>query len=56
MTDNGKARGRDDRDLHDAPPAPAQGGASGGATARDVGSRDEERAALGADPEPTRGT
>lgn len=45
---------RDDRDLHDEPAASGQSGAAGGGTAREVGSRDEEKAAMGSDPEPTR--
>jgi len=47
---------RNDSDLHDEPAAPGQAGAAGGGTARDVGSRDEEKAAMGGDPEPTRVT
>jgi|GEM_PF-5570745 len=57
MTDNKSgAHTRDDADLHDAPETPSQGGRSGGGTARDVGTRDEERLGLGGDPEPTRVT
>src|SRR3546814_11826460 len=47
------ARGRDDKDLHDGPDTPSQGGSSGGTIARQVGSRDEEKNARGGDPEPT---
>src|SRR3546814_17772398 len=47
------ARGRDDKDLHDGPDTPSQGGSSGGTIARPVGSRDEEKNARGGDPEPT---
>lgn len=35
---------------------PEQSGSGGGNTARDIGSRDEEKAATGADPMPTRPT
>lgn len=34
----------------------AQSGRSGGRTAEEIASRDEEKSALGADPEPTRDT
>lgn len=47
---------RDDSDLHAEPAAPGQSGAAGGETARDVGSRDEEKTAMGGDPQPTRVT
>ena len=47
---------RNDSDLPDEPAAPGQSGAAGGGTARDVGSQDEEKAAMGGDPEPTRVT
>src|SRR3546814_20003300 len=47
------ARGRDDKDLHDGPDTPSQGGSSGGTIARQVGSRDEDKNARGGDPEPT---
>jgi hypothetical protein len=50
------ARGRDDGDLQDAQATPSQSGSSGGATARDVGTRDEEKNATGGDPAPTRAT
>src|SRR3546814_6149057 len=50
------ARGRDDKDLHDGPDTPSQGGSSGGTIARQVGSRDEEKNARGGEPEPTNGT
>jgi hypothetical protein len=54
MTDRKNAvRGRDDKDLHDAGPTPSQGGRGGGGIGRDVGTRDEEKAALGGDPQPT---
>ncbi|MBV9840781.1 MAG: hypothetical protein JOY99_04460 [Sphingomonadaceae bacterium] len=56
MIDRNDARGRDDRDLHDEPPAPSQQGSGGGGIATEIGSRDEERSALGGDPEPTRAT
>lgn len=39
---------RDDGDLLPDHPTPAQGGASGGDIARDVGKRDEEKRATGA--------
>lgn len=51
-----RARGRDDRDLHDEPATPAQSGTGGGRMASEIGSRDEVRNALGGDPEPTRAT
>ncbi|WP_022683888.1 hypothetical protein [Sphingobium bisphenolivorans] len=57
MTDKTSgARGRADNDLNDEPPAPSHSGSGGGGTARDVGSRDEEKTAMGGDPEPTRAT
>lgn len=49
-------RERDDSDLRDEPATPAQSGASGGSLAAEIGSRDEEKSALGEDPEPTRAT
>lgn len=49
------AEGRDDRDLDDAP-TPSHQGSSGGTLATDIASEDEERNALGGDPEPTRVT
>jgi hypothetical protein len=48
--------GRDDSDLNDEPPTPSQSGSSGGTLATDIGSEDEEKTALGGDPEPTRVT
>lgn len=48
-----KARGRDDKDLHDAGPTPSHGGRGGGAIGTDVGTRDEEKSAIGGDPQPT---
>ena len=54
--DQNRSEGRDDSDLQDGPRAPGQGSAAGGNTARDVGSRDEEKTARGGDPEPTRVT
>jgi hypothetical protein len=56
IKDQNRSEGRDDSDLHDDPPAPGQGSAAGGNTAREIGSRDEERTARGGDPEPTRVT
>ena len=47
---------QDDRVLPDELATPSQSGSAGGGTATDVGSRDEEKSALGADPEPTRAT
>ena len=50
------------RDLHadndvidqaDDPPTPSQGGTSGGRIEREIGAIDEEKAATGADPQPT---
>lgn len=49
-------RTRDDKDQLNEPPTPARSGTSGGDMAWDVASRDEERTALGGDPEPTRVT
>ncbi|HKY80558.1 MAG TPA: hypothetical protein VJM09_03710 [Sphingobium sp.] len=51
-----RSGGRDDSDLHDAPPATGQSGFGGGNIARDIGSRDEERAVDSGAPEPTRAT
>ena len=51
-----RSQGRDDSDLDNDVPVGGQSGAGGGNTARDVGSRDEERTATGGDPEPTRVT
>ena len=48
------AEGRDDRDLADDAPTPSHQGSSGGSLATEIGSEDEERTALGGDPEPTR--
>jgi hypothetical protein len=57
MTDRKPAgSGRDDSDLDDEPATPSQSGSSGGTLAADIGSRDEEKTALGGDPEPTRAT
>ncbi|EQB06156.1 hypothetical protein FHS51_001033 [Sphingobium wenxiniae] len=54
MTDqNRDSRTQDDSQLRDVPETPGQGGTGGGNIARDVGSRDEEKTATGADPEPT---
>lgn len=43
-----KALDRDD-DL----PTPSQSGSSGGELAREIGQRDEDKSALGGDPQPT---
>lgn len=43
-------------DLRKEPPTPSQSGSSGGTLATDIGSEDEEKTALGGDPEPTRAT
>jgi hypothetical protein len=56
MANPSATTGRNDRHLRDEPPAPEQSGTGGGATATEIGSRDEERTALGGDPEPTRVT
>lgn len=57
MTNRNKAgSGRDDSDLNDELPTPTQSGSSGGTLATDIGSEDEEKTALGGDPEPTRAT
>lgn len=55
MTDQ-KHSAPPDKDLRETTDMPAQSGSGGGNTARDVGSRDEEKSATGADPEPTRAT
>jgi len=47
---------RSDRDLHEGPPTPSQSGRSGSSIGAEIGSREEERAALGGDPEITRPT
>src|SRR3546814_6427585 len=47
------ARGRDDKDLHDGPDTPRQGGSSGGTIARQVGDRDEEKNERGGATETT---
>jgi hypothetical protein len=47
---------RDDSKLHDDTRQPGQAGRAGGSVATDVGTRDEEKSATGADPEPTRVT
>ena len=57
MTDpNTAGRGRDDSDLRKELPTPSQSGSGGGALATDIGSEDEDKTALGGDPEPTRAT
>jgi hypothetical protein len=58
MTGNRKpqGRGRDDSDLRDRVATPSQAGSGGGTLATEIGSRDEEKSALGGDPEPTRAT
>lgn len=43
-----------DADLRDDVPTPSHSGSGGGVTARDIGSRDEQRTATGGDPEQTR--
>jgi hypothetical protein len=48
--------GRDDSDLREETETPTQSGSGGGTLAADIGSRDEEKTALGGDPEPTRVT
>jgi hypothetical protein len=53
MTEN-IDRTRSDGPLEADTDAPSQGGSGGGTIARDVGTRDEEKSVLGADPEPTR--
>lgn len=55
MDDRTRA-GSDDSDLRDQPATPSQSGGSGGTLAAEIGSRDEEKSALGADSEPTRAT
>lgn len=58
MTDSRKPEGtgRDDSDLRDRVATPSQSDRGGGSLATDIGSRDEEKSALGGDPEPTRAT
>jgi hypothetical protein len=56
MSSRNPARSRDDRDLRDEPEAPAQSGSGGGGIATEIGSRDDQKLALGGDPEPTRAT
>jgi len=53
---NLSGRGRDDADLRDEPATPSQSGSAGGGLATDIGSQDEEKSALGGDPEQTRAT
>ena len=53
---NTAGSGRDDSDLKDEAATPSQSGSAGGTLATDIGSEDEERIALGGDPEPTRVT
>ena len=48
------AHSKSDADLRDDAPTPSHSGSGGGGTARDVGSRDEERTATGGEPERTR--
>ena len=45
-----------DQDRQKEPRTPSESGTSGGGTAQDVGSRDEEKTATGGDPQPTRVT
>jgi hypothetical protein len=47
---------RTDSDLHDDPPTPSHSGSFGSSIAAEIGSRDEEKTAKGADPEITRPT
>jgi len=51
-----KSRHPDTDLINNEPPAPAQGGASGGDLSRDVGSRAELKESLGEEPEPERVT
>ena len=48
--------GRNDGDLRDEVETPTQSGSGGGTLATDIGSRNEEKGALGGDPEQTRAT
>ena len=56
MTGQNRSQGRDDSHLSDEIRAPGQGSAAGGNTARDIGSRDEQKMVKSGDPEPTRAT
>lgn len=56
MTDQDRPRKSDDADLRDREETPSHAGSAGGTLATDIGSRDEEKSALGEDPEPTRAT
>lgn len=51
---NDTVTSRSDGALEAETDAPSQSGSGGGTLARDVGARDEEKSALGGDPEPTR--
>ena len=54
MTD--RNRPADDSDIIDEAselPTPSQSGASGGTMTREIGQRDEDKTAMGGDPEPT---
>jgi hypothetical protein len=57
MADNSIAGSRrKDADLHDEVETPTQSGNGGGTLATEIGSRNEEKSALGGDPEQTRAT
>lgn len=53
MIDTPREPHADNDILADEPPTPSQGGSSGGEMQREIGSIDEEKAATGADPQPT---
>lgn len=55
MTDD-RRDPQSDNELIDDPdgtPLPSQSGSSGGSMQRDIGARDDDKAATGADPQPT---
>jgi len=56
MDDPGEKQSRDDRESDNAVETPSHSGASGGMLATEIGARDEEKAAMGEDPEPARAT
>lgn len=53
MTDTPRDPHSDAELIENEPPTPSHGGSSGGEMAREIGALDEEKAATGADPQPT---
>ena len=53
MTDNRPTSDQDIIDQADDLPTPSHSGSSGGSLAQEVGARDEDKVALGGDPQPT---